>query len=139
MSLTCPICYENITKGFFISHCMHTFCLKCIEKAVSYKKECPMCRRKLYYTIIRNDESQENTEIIYNEILDDVFNQTTVVYNEILDDVFNQTTVVYNDTIDTNISFSSFVINRMYQYSDQALHDLWIFENNLEMYYLSNI
>jgi len=48
-NLECPICLKNISNGMFISHCLHVFCLECIQKALIYKKSCPLCRKKLYY------------------------------------------------------------------------------------------
>lgn len=47
--LECPICLKNISNGMFVSHCHHVFCLECIQKALCYKKSCPLCRKKLYY------------------------------------------------------------------------------------------
>ena len=47
--LECPICLRNIYKGMFVTHCLHFFCLECIEEALKIKKSCPLCRKKLYY------------------------------------------------------------------------------------------
>jgi len=47
--LECPICLKNISDGLFVSHCLHIFCLECIQKALESKKSCPLCRKKLYY------------------------------------------------------------------------------------------
>ena len=72
--IECPICLKNISYGIFISHCFHVFCLKCIEKALTTKKSCPLCRKKLYYKperLRRNrkrvcvNESQYMTYTVY--------------------------------------------------------------------------
>ena len=47
--MECPICYNKIANAMFVSHCFHIFCLDCIKKALSIKKVCPLCRKKLYY------------------------------------------------------------------------------------------
>ena len=47
--LECPICLKNISNAMFVSHCLHIFCLECIQKALDSKKSCPLCRKKLYY------------------------------------------------------------------------------------------
>ena len=48
--LECPICLKNISDSMFVSHCLHIFCLECIQKALELKKLCPLCRKKLYYS-----------------------------------------------------------------------------------------
>lgn len=48
--MECPICYENISKSMFISHCYHTFHIHCVKKALDIKNTCPICRRTLFYS-----------------------------------------------------------------------------------------
>lgn len=77
--LECPICLKNISNGMFISHCLHIFCLECIQKALVYKKSCPLCRKKLYYRPERCSQNittkrfcvqrRFGTDIIYNVYL----------------------------------------------------------------------
>jgi hypothetical protein len=55
--LECPICLKNISNGMFVSHCLHVFCLKCIQKCLLYKKLCPLCRKKLYYRPERRSQN----------------------------------------------------------------------------------
>jgi len=69
--LECPICYNKISNQMFVSHCFHIFCLKCIKKALSIKKICPLCRKKLYYN--PEPRTQNNNVIIirrnYNQYI----------------------------------------------------------------------
>lgn len=66
--LECPICLKNISNGMFVSHCLHVFCLECIQKALIYKKLCPLCRKKLYYRPERrsqNSKARDRTRFTY--------------------------------------------------------------------------
>jgi len=42
----CPICLDCI-RSPMITPCGHRFCNGCIKRALSYKKECPTCRRPI--------------------------------------------------------------------------------------------
>ena len=65
--IECPICLKNISYGIFISHCLHVFCLKCIEKALTTKKSCPLCRKKLYYKPERLRRNTKTRHVYVNE------------------------------------------------------------------------
>ena len=54
--LECKICYDVLYQPVSTA-CGHTFCRKCLLRALDYKPECPCCRRAL------NCEVQRNTEI----------------------------------------------------------------------------
>ncbi|XP_067995160.1 E3 ubiquitin-protein ligase DTX3L [Melanerpes formicivorus] len=40
----CPICMDRINNKEILSKCKHAFCKSCVEKAMSYKKTCPLCQ-----------------------------------------------------------------------------------------------
>jgi len=44
-NLKCAICHEYFTTPVTLS-CSHTFCSRCIRRALSFKTECPSCRSK---------------------------------------------------------------------------------------------
>jgi WD40 repeat protein len=44
-NLLCPICQEPFKNPFITRECNHTFCLKCIEQALSTDPSCPLCRK----------------------------------------------------------------------------------------------
>ena len=45
---TCPICFDEIKKiNNCTAPCGHTFCFKCLTKAMNNNTECPMCRGSL--------------------------------------------------------------------------------------------
>ena len=44
--LCCPICIDLLVEPLVL-HCGHSFCRKCLETTLDYKKECPMCREGL--------------------------------------------------------------------------------------------
>jgi len=45
---TCPICFDEIKKtNNCTTPCGHTFCFKCLTKAMNNNTECPMCRGSL--------------------------------------------------------------------------------------------
>ena len=64
--LECPICLKNISNGIFVSHCLHVFCLECIQKALIYKKSCPLCRKKLYYRPERCFQNTTQRNLVQN-------------------------------------------------------------------------
>jgi hypothetical protein len=46
--ITCPICFESIVNRKPVStSCGHLFCRKCITRALSNVKKCPMCQKSL--------------------------------------------------------------------------------------------
>jgi hypothetical protein len=47
--INCPICYDNITNEFFITHCGHIFHNKCFKEWSEQKYSCPICRAKTYH------------------------------------------------------------------------------------------
>lgn len=47
-TIECSICYDVFcNNNVSITPCGHKFCFSCIIKAVSYNKECPICRSRL--------------------------------------------------------------------------------------------
>ena len=40
----CPICLELLCKAKTLPKCKHSFCEACINKCLSIKQECPLCR-----------------------------------------------------------------------------------------------
>lgn len=45
--LGCPICYQILDEPRFLI-CGHGFCEECIESALTYKSECPICREFIH-------------------------------------------------------------------------------------------
>lgn len=39
----CPICMDRITNKETLEKCKHAFCKVCIDKAMTYKRACPVC------------------------------------------------------------------------------------------------
>jgi hypothetical protein len=48
-SLVCPICYDNITHGFYLTACDHVFHLHCVRLWLELSKTCPACRKALLF------------------------------------------------------------------------------------------
>ena len=44
--ITCPICFETLNEAA-ITRCGHTFCLKCVQRAVKVTSRCPKCTTTL--------------------------------------------------------------------------------------------
>ncbi|NXL85341.1 DTX3L ligase, partial [Alectura lathami] len=40
---TCPICMDRIDNKETLAKCKHAFCKSCIERAMTYRKSCPIC------------------------------------------------------------------------------------------------
>lgn len=61
--LECPICGNDMgtCSAFYITHCGHMYHIDCIKSWLKVKKNCPMCRRKLYYDFsLRNRNRNRN-------------------------------------------------------------------------------
>jgi len=55
---TCPICFDEIKKtNNCTTPCGHTFCFKCLTKAMNNNTECPMCRGSL----VEDDEKSSSS------------------------------------------------------------------------------
>ena len=74
--IECPICLEFITNPKSIIPCIHTFCERCLIKALSQgKKECPSCRRVLALADTQTIEDYVNN-LPLNGIINDLLNKT---------------------------------------------------------------
>lgn len=47
LSSTCSICYELLSDPVIEPACDNAFCGKCLLTALSYNKDCPICRSKI--------------------------------------------------------------------------------------------
>ncbi|GFH47123.1 hypothetical protein CTEN210_03598 [Chaetoceros tenuissimus] len=55
--ISCPICLEMFNDPHIVPECCHRFCKGCIEEALEYRKECPICRgRVTSRRALRRDE-----------------------------------------------------------------------------------
>ncbi|GFH47117.1 hypothetical protein CTEN210_03592 [Chaetoceros tenuissimus] len=53
----CPICLEKLNDPHIVPECCHRFCKGCIEEALEYRRECPICRgRVTSRRALRRDE-----------------------------------------------------------------------------------
>ena len=50
----CPICRDVISKAKTLPKCKHSFCEACINKSLSHKQECPLCR--MVYGEVRGNQ-----------------------------------------------------------------------------------
>jgi len=67
--IECSICYDvYYNKNISITPCGHIFCFNCILKAVSYNKECPICRNRL---VEESDDEETESTIIDDDDEDD--------------------------------------------------------------------
>ncbi|GFH47122.1 hypothetical protein CTEN210_03597 [Chaetoceros tenuissimus] len=54
---SCPICLEKLSDPHIVPECCHRFCKGCIEEALEYRRECPICRgRVTSRRALRRDE-----------------------------------------------------------------------------------
>ncbi|GFH44508.1 hypothetical protein CTEN210_00982 [Chaetoceros tenuissimus] len=54
---SCPICFEMFNDPHIVPECCHRFCKRCIEEALEYRRECPICRgRVTSRRALRRDE-----------------------------------------------------------------------------------
>ncbi|GFH47119.1 predicted protein [Chaetoceros tenuissimus] len=54
---SCPICLEKLNDPHIVPECCHRFCKGCIEEALEYRRECPICRgRVTSRRALRRDE-----------------------------------------------------------------------------------
>ncbi|GFH47112.1 hypothetical protein CTEN210_03587 [Chaetoceros tenuissimus] len=44
---SCPICLEKLNDPHIVPECCHRFCKGCIEEALEYRRECPICRGRV--------------------------------------------------------------------------------------------
>ncbi|GFH47121.1 hypothetical protein CTEN210_03596 [Chaetoceros tenuissimus] len=44
---SCPICFEIFNDPHIVPECCHRFCKGCIEEALEYRRECPICRARV--------------------------------------------------------------------------------------------
>jgi len=57
--MECPICYEVIgEKNNCVTECGHSFCFKCVTKALTMNNACPCCRTQLVEELEDSDESE---------------------------------------------------------------------------------
>jgi hypothetical protein len=57
--MECPICYETIgEKNCCVTECGHSFCFKCVTKALTMNNACPCCRAQL----LEEEEIDEGEE-----------------------------------------------------------------------------
>lgn len=65
----CCICMDaiNNTTNNCVTPCGHTFCFKCLAKALEQNNTCPCCRAVL----MEEPETDENEDDIWSEITDD--------------------------------------------------------------------
>ena len=58
---SCPICFEMFNDPHIVPECCHRFCKGCIEEALEYRRECPICRgRVTSRRALRRDEVFDN-------------------------------------------------------------------------------
>ena len=65
---TCPICFDDIKKiNVCTTPCGHTFCFKCLTKAMNNNTECPMCRGTLVddEDIVSSDDDDDDDDDEY--------------------------------------------------------------------------
>lgn len=80
--MNCNICFEPINKNNnSVTPCGHTFCFKCIIKAMQYNSNCPCCRAPL-----REVEVKENAQS--NEETNDEEEETQYKYGKAIDDCY---------------------------------------------------
>lgn len=71
--IECSICYETFCKiNVSITPCGHEFCFNCIIKAISYNKECPICRTRLAEESDDEDEDEDETDDYDDDDDDDI-------------------------------------------------------------------
>lgn len=44
---SCPICLEQFNDPHIVPECCHRFCKGCIDEALKYRRECPICRGRV--------------------------------------------------------------------------------------------
>lgn len=54
--IQCPICLETNDKYICVTSCNHKFHKKCIEEWMTYKKNCPICRKNFSCLYPKNDK-----------------------------------------------------------------------------------
>ena len=65
--IECSICYEEFcNKNVSITPCGHKFCFSCIIRAVSYNKECPICRSRIAEESDPETEDDDDEETLYD-------------------------------------------------------------------------
>lgn len=89
---TCPICFEELSNNMYVVlPCTHMFCLPCMEKCLSNKKEnCSICREKIdkkkYHIVRPNTTNKWGTKIAFlinwvQEILESV-NTKIIIFTQ---------------------------------------------------------
>lgn len=85
--MECSICATKIRRDFFITTCEHSYHIPCINKWLSYKKTCPMCRRKLHYNIIKIRKPVRNEQLSAKDIKATIWFKT---HNNYLQGIYEQ-------------------------------------------------
>ena len=71
-NMECPICFEFIgEKNCCVTECGHSFCFKCVTKALTMNNACPCCRAQLLEEEEDEDDEEDEEDSEYEEDSDD--------------------------------------------------------------------
>jgi len=128
--MECPICYESIgEKNCCVTECGHSFCFKCVTKALTMNNACPCCRAQL----LEEEEEEEDEDSEYEEDSDDEDddydeeNEDRRVANLLtLEELNENIGVIHERLLTSNVSSNDLmkvVLLCMYQYVSGEYHD----------------